>query len=144
MLELVNETKIRIPKKHLEALWFLLCNELKKKKLIPPHFKKTLVLVFLTKAKAKKLNQQHRQKNYATDVLSFDSFDPDSLGELVLCPEVLIRQAKEHNQTYRDELAYMVIHGVLHLLGMDHENSKEEEKKMLKIQDNIFEKFLAL
>lgn len=142
MLELVNSTKTRIPKKYLESLWGLLQIELQKRNLIPQNFDKTLVLVFINLKEAKKLNRIHRKKNYATDVLSFESLDPDSVGELVLCPEVLIRQASEHGQSYRDELAYMVIHGVLHLLGMDHETSKKEEKKMFGIQDKIFEKFL--
>ncbi|MFN9065876.1 MAG: rRNA maturation RNase YbeY, partial [Bdellovibrionales bacterium] len=57
---------------------------------------KTLTLVFLDLKEAKKLNFQFRGKNYATDVLSFSSMDPNSLGELLLCWPVLKKQAKEH------------------------------------------------
>jgi len=142
MIEVVNETQIRVPKAHLNKLWELLQKELKKQGLLPTHFKRTLTLVFLNPTKAKTLNLRYRKKDYATDVLSFESSDPDSLGELVLCPLVLIKQAKEHDLSYQNELAYMVIHGVLHLLGLDHERSKEEEHRMMAIQDEIFLKFL--
>lgn len=142
MLEFVNETQIRVPKTQLNRLWNLLQSELKKRKLVPAGFRKVLVLVFLNPAKAKSLNLLHRKKDYATDVLSFASVDPESIGELVLCPLVLIRQAKEHKLNYQDELAYMVIHGVLHLVGLDHETSSEDEKRMMAIQDEIFLKFM--
>lgn len=83
---------------------------------------------------------QFRKKNYATDILSFAGDLEDSLGELVLCSQVLQKQAKEHKLTFNEELGYMLTHGVLHLMGFDHEKSKKEAKIMHDIQDLIFDK----
>ncbi len=82
------------------------------------------------------------KKNKPTDVLSFDPIEPDDLGELVLCPSVLRKQAKEHKLKYEIELGYMVIHGVLHLLGYDHEKTEKEAKKMFRLQDLVFDALL--
>lgn len=117
-----------------------------------------LNLIFLNQTEAKKLNFEHRKKNYATDVLSFtleDSFqfpnnkkefipstladESISLGELVMCPQVLKKQAKEHKLKFDEEIHYMITHGLLHLLSLDHERSKNEENIMFSIQDEIFE-----
>jgi probable rRNA maturation factor len=107
--------------------------------------KKELTITFLNQLPAKKLNLKYRKKNYATDILSFEGdilFEPDQLGELVLCPQVILRQSKEHELSFRLELTYMLIHGVLHLLGYDHEDSVERAKEMFQLQDQIFQKFL--
>jgi probable rRNA maturation factor len=104
--------------------------------------KKELVIVFLDEKEARKLNREYRGKDYATDVLSFEGLEPSSLGELVICPRVISRQAKEHGLLVREELGYMVLHGFLHLLGFDHERSRKEEKRMFEIQDALFEKLL--
>ena len=89
---------------------------------------------------AKKVNFTFRQKNYATDVLSFEGDDQNILGELIICPEVVLRQAREHRLSFREELGYMILHGVLHLLGFDHEKSETEAKRMFALQDRIFDK----
>lgn len=100
---------------------------------------KMLTVVFLDLSPAKKLNQQFRGKNYATDVLSFEASESSSLGELVLCWPVLKKQAKEHGMTQNLELGYMVLHGVLHLLGFDHEDDPCEAEEMFLLQDQMFE-----
>lgn len=102
-----------------------------------------LVIVFLDEAAARELNKTYRRKDYATDVLSFESDDPAILGELVICPAVIARQAREHGLLVREELGYMVLHGFLHLLGYDHELSRKEAKKMFAIQDELFELLLV-
>jgi probable rRNA maturation factor len=106
--------------------------------------KQELVIVFVDKNEMKKLNKQYRGRNYATDVLSFESGEPDVLGELVICPQVLKIQAKDTGLSYQHELGYMVLHGALHLLGYDHERSKAEEKKMFALQDRIFYQITGL
>ncbi len=103
---------------------------------------KDLVIAFLPKKEARKINLQFRGKDYATDVLSFESDEPSSLGELVICPEVIAKQAKEHGLLLREELGYMVLHGILHLLGFDHEQSEREAKRMFELQDRLFETLL--
>ena len=101
-----------------------------------------LIIAFFREAQAKKLNFRYRKRNYATDVLSFENLGAgEGLGELVLCEKVLRRQAKDHGLPFALELDYMVIHGFLHLLGYDHEKSKKEELKMMRLQDKLFEKF---
>ena len=101
---------------------------------------KELVLVFLDIKQMKKINSKFRSKNKPTDVLSFSSHDPQSLGELLFCLDVLKKQAKQQNHTLEAEFTYMFIHGVLHLLGYDHEFSKHEEKLMFSLQDKIFQR----
>lgn len=101
--------------------------------------KNELTVVLLTPQQMKKINYQYRQKNKPTDILSFAGIEPGSLGELLLCPAVLKKQAKKHHHSVEAEIFYMLIHGVLHLLGYDHEASPEEEKRMFKIQDDCFE-----
>jgi probable rRNA maturation factor len=91
---------------------------------------------------SKSLNFHYRKKNDPTDVLSFsESQSHQGLGELVLCPHILKRQAKSLRHPLRKELDYMIIHGFLHLLGYDHEKSRREELKMTKLQDKLFSRF---
>jgi metalloprotein, YbeY/UPF0054 family len=140
-IQIINSAKTKVPKKFITEWMNAYVAHLLKKKLIKKTTaEKDLVLVFLDKKAAKKLNHEFRGKDYATDVLSFDSVDPSSLGELVMCPEVLIKQAKEHGLSYQHELGYMLIHGVLHLLGYDHETNEKDAEQMFKIQDEAFDK----
>ncbi|HVK60004.1 MAG TPA: rRNA maturation RNase YbeY [Bdellovibrionales bacterium] len=104
--------------------------------------KSELVIAFINADEMKKMNKQFRGKNYATDVLSFESDEPGVLGELVICPQVIVKQAAEHGLKNRHELGYMVLHGILHLLGFDHEQSKREAERMFAIQDGLFAKLL--
>lgn len=60
---------------------------------------------------------------------------PTLLGDVVICPAVAHRNAPEHAGTYDDELALLLVHGLLHLLGMDHEDSEEAEAMEAKERD---------
>jgi probable rRNA maturation factor len=60
---------------------------------------------------------------------------PTLLGDVVICPVVAHRNAPEHAGTYEDELALLLVHGLLHLLGMDHEDSDEAEVMEAKERD---------
>lgn len=84
------------------------------------------------------LNEKFRGKKGATDVLSFAGSGP-FLGDVVLCRPVLFEQAKAHELAPEEELAYLLLHGILHLLGYDHETSESDAQKMFAIQDKIFE-----
>jgi probable rRNA maturation factor len=100
-----------------------------------------LSVVFVTEVTSKRLNRIFRKKNYPTDVLSFSTAENGvGLGEIVVCPKVLQRQARDQGHSYRKELDYMVIHGFLHLIGYDHEKNKREELKMMTLQDKLFKK----
>jgi probable rRNA maturation factor len=138
-LTLLNRSGHRVPRQFLDSWLKKLAKELKKEKVRGFTKNSELVIVFVKPTEIRKLNKTYRGKNYATDVLSFDGSE-QSLGELVISPSVIKRQAKEHGLTVNEELGYMVLHGVLHLLGYDHEQSQAKAKRMFTIQDRVFER----
>ena len=78
------------------------------------------------------LNRHYRGKDYATNVLSFPADLPEGvqvplLGDLVICAPVVVREAKEQKKPLAAHYAHLTIHGVLHLLGLDHEDEREAE-----------------
>lgn len=96
-----------------------------------------------TPSRIAKLNSQHLGKDGATDILSFPSPEPfysqGHLGFLVLCPAVARKQAKSLGLPEKTELQVLLVHGILHLLGFDHERSSQAriemagwEKKLLR------------
>ncbi len=69
-------------------------------------------------------------------MLSFPSDEPGTLGDLILAFETIEREATEQQKTFRDHTAHLLVHGVLHLLGHDHELEKQAsamEQKEIKI-----------
>lgn len=143
--QVVNQSKSKTHQKKIQALLDAVVRGLgqtkvRNQKLLKA---KTLTLVFLDSREMKKINKQFRGKNKPTDVLSFSSMEEGSLGELLFCLDVLKKQAKEQEHSLENEFLYMLIHGVLHLLGYDHELSKNEEKLMFRIQDQLFETLTA-
>jgi probable rRNA maturation factor len=144
-LAILNQSEVSISEAFLKKWVKAVQAELTKREVLDAaRAKLELTLVFLDTVPAKKINWQFRGKDYATDVLSFETMEEGSLGELVMCPQVLQKQADEHKQTFNLELGYMILHGILHLLGYDHEKSEDEAKKMLGIQDEVFEKLRKL
>ena len=95
------------------------------------------------------LNAEFRNKDSATDVLSFPIYEkgeaietpdePVTLGDIVLSLERTREQAKELGNTFLRELAFLTIHSTLHLLGYDHELSKEDDEDMCRRQREIIE-----
>src|SRR3989344_2239073 len=90
------------------------------------------------------LNFTHRQKDKPTDVLSFplndvtlEKYDILPLGDIFICPDVAVTQAAESKIPVKEEMARLIIHGILHLLGYDHEQSLADDKKMLDLQEEI-------
>jgi len=76
------------------------------------------------------LNRHYRGKDYPTNVLSFPADLPEGvtvplLGDLVICAPVVAKEAKEQGKTLAAHYAHLTIHGVLHLLGLDHEDERE-------------------
>ena len=92
--------------------------------------KKDIELLLTSNSEIQKLNKQYRQKDEATDVLSFPMEDEESLGQIVISIDRAKSQAKELSQTLEEELKFLFAHGLLHLMGHDHQNP-EEEKEML-------------
>lgn len=139
-LNLINQSKKPLPRAFLKAWVADVERALRARRVKLPRAAE-LSIVFMDPGPAKALNLEYRGRAYATDVLSFQNEEP--LGDLVLCPQVLERQAREHELSFREELGYMVIHGMLHLLGFDHETNERDAKKMFTLQDAIFEKLRA-
>jgi probable rRNA maturation factor len=93
---------------------------------------KELVIRLVTANESAALNNEFRNKNYPTNVLSFadeaiPGFPEDSLGTLVICPEVVITEAKNLNIAIANHWAHLTVHGVLHLQGYDHEDDAEAD-----------------
>ena len=79
------------------------------------------------------LNRQYRHKDKPTDVLSFplaDEVQPSLLGDVVISIETAARQARRRRHSLREEVQILLIHGILHLLGYDHEVSRGEAIRM--------------
>lgn len=100
---------------------------------------KELIIVFTTDTKMRELNKSYRNRDYVTDILSFESEDSSSLGELALSLNKIRVQAREHRLKMHEELSYLLIHGVLHLLGYEHEKSRRAAQLMFKLQDEAFD-----
>jgi len=88
------------------------------------------------------LNRDYRGKDSETDVLSFPVSDEfivgaeQPLGDIVICMDVARRQAEDYGHRIERELAFLVAHGMLHLLGLDHE-TPEDEAEMQAAQDEV-------
>ena len=102
------------------------------------------MISFVSSKNIQNLNQNFLKKNYVTDILSFSPSEKDSFGELALCGEQIISQAKDHKLTVKEETAYLILHGFLHLLGYHHEQGGKLAKQMYEIQDEIFHKWQSL
>jgi len=76
------------------------------------------------------LNLQYRGADRTTDVLSFPQDDPVFIGDIVINVHKAERQASEYGLTFNEELNRLLIHGLLHLIGYDHEKSRYYRSKM--------------
>lgn len=108
-------------------------------------------LDFVSASKIKQINKQYRSIDKETDVLSFaflelkkgevkiKSKQPQFLGEIIISTHKIEAQAKEFNHSFTYELAYLYLHGLLHLLGYDHVHNEKEKKIMFTLEDKILE-----
>ena len=97
---------------------------------------------FLGKEEMKSMNKKFRSKDCPTNVLAFPidnslGLDTDSLGDIAICHEVVLKEAKEQNKEVCDHMAHIFIHGVLHLLGHDH-----HQKVQAEIMENLERRIL--
>ena len=105
---------------------------------------KTFSVAFVSDRRMKELNKLFRGKNDTTDVLSFpheaDEFDPDknNLGDIVLSAEQAAKQAEENGLTLELEIKQLILHGVLHLCGYNHETDNGEmNTRELELRDKL-------
>ena len=105
-------------------------------------------VTFTDNEQIKELNNQYRNKNSATDVLSFPMYDdissakeiePLPLGDIVISLERASLQGYHLFHSIYHEVAFLTVHSTLHLLGYDHETSKEDEEEMFRKQKEIME-----
>jgi probable rRNA maturation factor len=102
-----------------------------------------LSLALVGNSEIRKLNAKYRGRDYATDVLSFPAADnlpgPVSLlGDVVISVEKARAQAKERGRSLKDEMTTLLIHGIVHLLGYDHERSARDERAMRTLERKIY------
>ncbi len=90
----------------------------------------------------RKYNKEYRNKDRATDVLSFPMEDDIILGDVAISFETAKRQSEEAEINIDREVAFLFIHGLLHLLGHDHETSQEDEEEMFALQEKILKKLV--
>ena len=131
MIEINNLTNFAVDKKFLTGV---------AKKVLKGENKEieNISIAFVSSEEIKKLNQKYRKKNSPTDVLSFgkslDFLSPSKLVggksdivEIIICPEFVKKNG--------DKLEKMLVHGILHILGYDHEKSKKQAEEMEKKQE---------
>ena len=90
----------------------------------------------------KELNKNFRGKDKATDVLSFPMEENNMLGDIVISADTAKRQAADADIPLERETAFLYIHGLLHLLGYDHEKSTEDEAHMFALQEDILKSLI--
>ncbi|OJI07625.1 rRNA maturation RNase YbeY [bacterium CG10_46_32] len=95
-------------------------------------------VVFVSPATSKKLNTRYRKKPRPTNVLSFVSENQGELGDIIICPAIAQKEANISGVGFQEYVAYLFVHGLLHLLGFDHQSKKEEQ-----IMDAAAEKILS-
>lgn len=102
----------------------------------------SISIVGLERMKA--LNWRFRKKKRPTDVLSFSRIEgrvkarfPADLGDVIVCWPIAKAQAKQFRVSPREEIRRLVVHGVLHLFGYDHERSKSGAQKMFALEEKI-------
>ena len=87
-------------------------------------------IAFVSDSRIRKLNQQFRGVDKATDVLSFPADEPDNLGDVAISVETAAKQAQENGLRFDDEIAQLILHGLLHLSGYDHETDNGEMNRL--------------
>lgn len=100
-------------------------------------------------AESHELNLQYREKDKPTNVLSFPSdipeemlnlLDAEPLGDLVICIPVVLQEAAEQQKTPNQHFTHLLVHGVLHLLGYDHETNEIDAEEMEALEIAILKK----
>ena len=92
-------------------------------------------IIFVDEARIREINNDFRHIDRATDVISFAfsegegaKFAPYLLGDIFICTDVVANHAEKYGTTFNEEMVFMVVHGILHLLGFDHHKKKEREE----------------
>ena len=147
MIEINNLTTVKIDEEFLKKIAKIVLEGDDKKK-------SDLSVALVGQGRIRELNKKYRGKNRTTDVLTFGKSLPrtkpkvlvrgqkfpiipeseSELGEVVICLREVKKNAKRFSSTFEKELTQVLIHGILHLLGYDHEKNETDTKKMEKKQ----------
>ncbi len=100
--------------------------------------KEYVSVVGVSNEKIQELNNQFRNKDYVTDVLSFVSEEDDEYGDIIVSFDKALEQSKEYEHSLLREVSFLSLHGFLHLNGYDHLN-EEDEKEMINMQNKILD-----
>ena len=100
--------------------------------------KKNVSLILVDLDEIHKINLEYRHIDKPTDVISFEEFEDDYLGEIFICIDKVYMQANEYGHSNEREFAFLLCHGLLHLHGYDH-MTKEDEVVMFNLQDEILD-----
>ncbi len=106
-------------------------------------------VILVNEKTIQRINREYRNIDKVTDVISFAFEDNDKnsynniriLGEIYICIPRMKEQAKMYGHNETREIAFLAVHGLLHLLGYDHTISKEEEEKMFRKQELVLNGF---
>ena len=131
MVEVNNLTTFQINQKLLKEIAQKVLKGEKKEKI-------ELSIALVGRTRIKELNQKYRKKNKPTDVLSFFYGD---FGEIVICPEEVKKNAEMFDLIFQKELTKTLIHGILHLIGHDHENDRKKAEEMQRKEKNYLFQF---
>jgi len=135
MIEINNLTTVSINEEFLKKISEKV---LKRERQEHPSYGRVpdLLIALVGQGRIRELNKKYRGKNRVTDVLSFPG---NGLGEIVICLREVKKNAKRFGSVFEKELAQVLIHGILHLLGYNHEVSEEKAKEMAEIQKHYLE-----
>ena len=128
MITLENRVKFKINKEELEKIAIYLS-------------KREIELIICNNKDIKEYNYLYRNKNNITDVLSFpikEDFSHSLLGTIIISVDFIIKNSKRYSHSLNDELTLLFIHGLLHLLGYDHEIDNGEMRNKEQELINIF------
>ena len=100
----INQSSHEISEDYLNSWVSSVLKELNNREVYDPNEYSELTLVFQDESDARSLNHQFRNKDYATDILSFSPIEEGSLGELVVCPQVVSKQAQDNGWSFEKEL----------------------------------------
>lgn len=109
-----------------------------------PYSTSELSILLTGDAQIRKLNQHYRHKNRPTDVLSFSQLEgirlnpaPASLGDVVISVQTAAKQANQHGISLNEEVLRLLIHGILHLLGYEHERVPRKTVERMFRRENL-------
>lgn len=154
LINLIGDEQAVLKQNDINKLELIYAHTLTKKKIVPNEVKYIEISVaFVNKAKMAELNSKYRNITEATDVLSFPMWESETgefspplhwdflpLGDIVVCNEIIKQNANENKKEFIAELLLVISHGLLHLIGYDHDTSERKQAMWIE-QDEIVSEY---